>query len=153
MENAIVTCSDNSWYTATCHRNYIFPTGFEKVSYSCEDGIWTPLLSSCKIFSMALYYFASVVVLNVYHSWIENNVLRKSLYQLYNYNKFILFWYIIPWKLKCIFFCVYHCNETVESVKQLSIICELLHVNECVTSVSVEVSVKYRTQLLYKIIY
>lgn len=48
VENAIVSCSDNSWCTATCYRDFIFPTGFEKVSYSCKNRIWTPQLSSCK---------------------------------------------------------------------------------------------------------
>lgn len=48
VENAIISCSDNLWSTATCYRGFIFSTGFEKVAYSCKDGIWTPLLSSCK---------------------------------------------------------------------------------------------------------
>lgn len=47
-ENAFVSCSNNSWCTATCYRGYIFPTGLGEESFSCQDGMWTPLLSSCK---------------------------------------------------------------------------------------------------------
>lgn len=55
VENAIIPCPDNSWCTAMCYRNFIFPTDAKKVSYSFEDGILTPQLLSCmrKVF----YYF------------------------------------------------------------------------------------------------
>lgn len=48
VENAIVSCPGNSWCKVTCYRGYIFRTGREVQSFGCQDGKWTPLLSSCK---------------------------------------------------------------------------------------------------------
>lgn len=50
VENAIVSCLDYSWCTATCYSGYIpvFHSGRKVESFSCQDNIWTPLLSACK---------------------------------------------------------------------------------------------------------
>lgn len=84
VKNAIVSCPDNSWCKATCYRDFIFPSGVIEMSSYCEDGVWTPLLSSCKselfpimspinfkILLPCLHYFATVTVLNIYQRWVE----------------------------------------------------------------------------------
>lgn len=48
VKNAIVSCPYNSWCKATCYRDFIFPSGVIEMSSYCKDGVWTPLLSSCK---------------------------------------------------------------------------------------------------------
>lgn len=48
-DNAFVSCSTNNVScNVECYRGYIFPSGSTKESYSCQNGVWTPMLSSCK---------------------------------------------------------------------------------------------------------
>lgn len=48
IKNAVTLCSTNNTCIAECYRGYIFPSGNTKESYSCQNGNWTPLLSTCK---------------------------------------------------------------------------------------------------------
>lgn len=49
VENAFISCSTNNVLcNAECYRGYIFPSRSTKESYSCHNGIWTPMLTTCK---------------------------------------------------------------------------------------------------------
>lgn len=48
VSNAYVSCLTNMPCVAKCYPGYIFPSGSTKKSYSCQNGEWTPFLSSCK---------------------------------------------------------------------------------------------------------
>lgn len=48
VENVIVFCLDNLLCIVMCYSDFIFFIGFEKVLYSCEDGILMILLLLCK---------------------------------------------------------------------------------------------------------
>lgn len=57
VDNAFVSCSTPVLCTAECYRGYIFPFGSIEESYSCQNGVWTPMLFSCK----RTLYFYSVI--------------------------------------------------------------------------------------------
>lgn len=42
VENAIIPCPDNSWCTATCYRDFIFPTCAKKCHIVLRMGYWRP---------------------------------------------------------------------------------------------------------------
>lgn len=42
VENAIIPCPDNSWCTATCYRDFIFPTCAKKCHIVLRMGYWHP---------------------------------------------------------------------------------------------------------------
>ncbi|XP_078336558.1 uncharacterized protein LOC111101078 isoform X3 [Crassostrea virginica] len=46
--NATLTCFDNDSCEARCYDDYIFPTGYATIKFSCQDGQWTPNITSCK---------------------------------------------------------------------------------------------------------
>lgn len=48
VENAFVSCTTNISCDAKCYRGYIFPTGSWEEAYDCQNGVWKPLLLSCK---------------------------------------------------------------------------------------------------------
>lgn len=49
IDNAFVSCSiNNVSCNAECYRGYIFPSGSTKEYYSCQNGVWTPILSLWK---------------------------------------------------------------------------------------------------------
>uniref|UniRef100_K1QBY7 Uncharacterized protein n=1 Tax=Magallana gigas TaxID=29159 RepID=K1QBY7_MAGGI len=47
-DNAFITCRANVSCEAGCYRGYIFPNGRTNESYICQDGLWTPVISTCK---------------------------------------------------------------------------------------------------------
>lgn len=47
VDNAFVSCSTPVLCTAEYYRGYIFPFGSIEESYSCQKGVWTPMLFSC----------------------------------------------------------------------------------------------------------
>uniref|UniRef100_K1RFH3 Sushi domain-containing protein n=1 Tax=Magallana gigas TaxID=29159 RepID=K1RFH3_MAGGI len=56
IDNAFVSClTNNVSCNAECYRGYIFPSGSTKENYSCQNGTWPPMLSSCK--RMLLKFF------------------------------------------------------------------------------------------------
>lgn len=58
VENAFISCSTNNVLcNAECYRGYIFPSGSTKESYSCHNGIWTPMLTTCKRTLLYLFKF------------------------------------------------------------------------------------------------
>lgn len=46
--NAFISCPTNTSCNAECYRGFIFPTGQTNQSFSCQKGVWTPMLSACK---------------------------------------------------------------------------------------------------------
>lgn len=54
VDNAFVSCPINLSCNAECYRGYIFPSGSTEESYSCQKGVWTPMLFSCK---RTLFFF------------------------------------------------------------------------------------------------
>lgn len=46
VDNAFVSCSTPVLCKAKCCRGYIFPIGITEESYSCQNGVWTPMLFS-----------------------------------------------------------------------------------------------------------
>lgn len=48
VENSFFSCFANNVCVSECYRGYIFPSGSTKESYSCQNGYWTPMLSTCK---------------------------------------------------------------------------------------------------------
>ena len=46
--NATLTCFNEDSCEARCYDDYIFPTGYATIKYSCQDGQWTPNITSCK---------------------------------------------------------------------------------------------------------
>lgn len=47
-DNAFITCLTNVSCEAGCYRGYIFPNGQTNESYICQEGLWTPMVSTCK---------------------------------------------------------------------------------------------------------
>lgn len=47
-DNAALTCMTNVSCEVGCYRGYIFPNGRTNESYICQDGLWTPVISTCK---------------------------------------------------------------------------------------------------------
>lgn len=47
-DNAFITCMTNVSCEAGCYRGYIFPNGQTNESYICQEGLWTPMVSTCK---------------------------------------------------------------------------------------------------------
>ncbi|XP_065928005.1 uncharacterized protein [Magallana gigas] len=47
-DNAVITCMTNVSCEAECYRGYIYPNGRTNESYICQDGLWTPVISTCK---------------------------------------------------------------------------------------------------------
>lgn len=56
LDNAFVSCSTIVSCVAECYRGYIFPSGSTKESYICQNGVWTPTLSSCKRTSFFFWF-------------------------------------------------------------------------------------------------
>lgn len=48
VDNAFVSCSTNVSCKAKCYRGYIFFSGYTYEDYNCQNGVWIPMLSSCK---------------------------------------------------------------------------------------------------------
>lgn len=48
VENGFFSCFTNNSCIAECYHGYIFPSGNTKDSFSCQNGNWVPVLSSCK---------------------------------------------------------------------------------------------------------
>lgn len=48
VDNGLMSCFTNNTCIAECYQGYIFPSGYTKESYSCQNGNLTPMLSTCK---------------------------------------------------------------------------------------------------------
>lgn len=48
VDNAFILCTTNGSCVAECYRGFIFSSGKTKQSYSCLNGVWSPVLSTCK---------------------------------------------------------------------------------------------------------
>lgn len=48
VDNAFIYCPTNRSCNAKCYRGFIFPTGHTNRLFSCQKGVWTPVLSTCK---------------------------------------------------------------------------------------------------------
>lgn len=48
VDNAYISCPTNWSCTAECYRGFIFPNASTKENYSCQNGVWAPMLPSCK---------------------------------------------------------------------------------------------------------
>lgn len=48
VDNAFISCPTYWSCTAECYRGFIFPSGSTKEYYYCQNGVWAPLLPSCK---------------------------------------------------------------------------------------------------------
>lgn len=48
VDNASILCTTNGSCVAECYRGFIFSSGKTKQSYSCLNGVWSPVLSTCK---------------------------------------------------------------------------------------------------------
>lgn len=58
IDNAFVSClTNNVSCNAECYRGYIFPSGSTKENYSCQNGTWPPMLSSCKRMLLNFFWF------------------------------------------------------------------------------------------------
>uniref|UniRef100_A0A8W8JH20 Sushi domain-containing protein n=1 Tax=Magallana gigas TaxID=29159 RepID=A0A8W8JH20_MAGGI len=69
IDNAFVSCSTNNVScNAECYRGYIFTNGSTKENYSCQNGAWRPMSSSCKQIPLvsvtysAIWVFDEVVI-------------------------------------------------------------------------------------------
>lgn len=67
VDNAFISCSTNFSCTAKCYRGFIFPSGSTKEYYSCQNGVWTPMLPSCKRALFLFPFFDWVYV----HIWLR----------------------------------------------------------------------------------
>lgn len=57
FQNANVSCTTNMSCDAKCYRGYIFPIGSWKESNRCQNGVWTPSISTCKRELFAVHQF------------------------------------------------------------------------------------------------
>lgn len=48
VDNASILCTTDRSCVAECYRGFIFSSGKTKQSYSCLNGVWSPVLSTCK---------------------------------------------------------------------------------------------------------
>lgn len=48
VDNASILCTTNEYCIAECYPGFIFSTGKTIQSYSCLNGVWSPVLSTCK---------------------------------------------------------------------------------------------------------
>lgn len=48
VDNASILCRTNEYCVAECYPAFIFSTGKTVQSYSCLNGVWSPVLSTCK---------------------------------------------------------------------------------------------------------
>lgn len=61
-DNAVITCMTNVSCEAECYRGYIYPNGRTNESYICQDGLWTPVISTCKRNYLFLFIFIEYLV-------------------------------------------------------------------------------------------
>lgn len=63
INNAFVSCSTNNVScNAECYRGYIFTNGSTNENYSCQNGVWTPMLSSCKRIPLVSVTYSAIWV-------------------------------------------------------------------------------------------
>ncbi|XP_052710810.1 uncharacterized protein LOC128185191 [Crassostrea angulata] len=70
VDNASILCTTDRSCVAECYRGFIFSSGKTKQSYSCLNGVWSPVLSTCKRIP-AIYVTYSVI-------WKINNVVPSN---------------------------------------------------------------------------
>lgn len=59
VNNAFISCPTNWSCTAECYRGFVFPSGSTKEYYSCQNGVWTPMLPSCKR-TLVFFFFHKI---------------------------------------------------------------------------------------------
>lgn len=48
VDNASILCKTDVSCVAECYPGFIFSSGQTKQSYGCLNGVWSPVLSTCK---------------------------------------------------------------------------------------------------------
>lgn len=92
-DNAFITCRANVSCEAGCYRGYIFPNGRTNESYICQDGLWTPVISTCKrnylrvynLFNFPWYNLTFLDQNQLFIGWLK--LLRKSYVLLVWFSK------------------------------------------------------------------
>lgn len=60
VDNAFISCPTNWSCTAECYRGFIFPSGSTKEYSSCQNGVWAPMLSSCKRNPLVFVHYSAI---------------------------------------------------------------------------------------------
>lgn len=59
---ALVSCSTIVACKTECYRGYIFTSGSTKENFNCQNGVWTPTLSSCKRTFLVFFFFNNMAI-------------------------------------------------------------------------------------------
>lgn len=60
VDNAFISCPTYWSCTAECYRGFIFPSGSTKEYYSCQNGVWVPMLPSCKRNPLVFVHYSAI---------------------------------------------------------------------------------------------
>nr|XP_022289072.1 uncharacterized protein LOC111101078 isoform X3 [Crassostrea virginica] len=81
--NATLTCFDNDSCEARCYDDYIFPTGYATIKFSCQDGQWTPNITSCKVRGWSCYREELDLMENAHLIYLTNDLCEAQCYRGY----------------------------------------------------------------------
>lgn len=75
VDNASILCTTNESCVAECYPGFIFSTGKTRQSYSCLNGVWSPVLSTCK---RKIFPERQLIYLSYQRSRDKNDLLHVS---------------------------------------------------------------------------
>lgn len=83
VEYASILCTTNGSCVAECYRGFIFSSGKTEQSYSCLNGVWSPVLSTCK---RKIFPERQLIYLSYQRSRNRNDLLHVSYRTIWTNN-------------------------------------------------------------------